>query len=186
MILVKNNSSLVRVDSQNNAVNKDIIPEGFVYVQYSGQPTPKELWPWYKWSNISSDYAGDFFRAEGGDASTFNSGRQTDNASMRASVTINTCGWGYSIDNHCHIGGTAHVWDTYTSNSNQGHYGSQYLTWGYWAVGRWEHTDWDSACSYWTTTAWFSGAQCVDYSLWGNNSDETRPVNSTVRIWKRI
>ena len=60
-----------------NVLERQIVPIGFVYTQYPGQPTPDEL---YKttdaWENISSQYAGDFFRAEGGLAGAFNSSRQ--------------------------------------------------------------------------------------------------------------
>ena len=53
-------------------------PIGFIYVQYPGKSDPSTL-GWYgTWTNVSSNYAGDFFRAEGGDASAFESGEQLD------------------------------------------------------------------------------------------------------------
>lgn len=51
------------------------IPIGGVYIQFPSQSTPASLFGG-TWSNISSSYAGDFFRAEGGNASAFESGEQ--------------------------------------------------------------------------------------------------------------
>lgn len=42
-------------------------------IQFPGQPTPSELYMATEWENISSQYAGRFFRAEGGNAVTFGS-----------------------------------------------------------------------------------------------------------------
>ena len=51
------------------------MPIGSVYIQFPGQSTPANLFAG-TWTNISSTYAGDFFRAEGGAASAFESGEQ--------------------------------------------------------------------------------------------------------------
>ena len=47
------------------------VPVGFIYVQLPHQPEPSELWPTVKWTQVTSQYAGRFFRAEGGDSSSF-------------------------------------------------------------------------------------------------------------------
>lgn len=39
-----------------------------MYTQLPGQPSPYELWPTVEWSDVSGEYAGQFFRAEGGDS----------------------------------------------------------------------------------------------------------------------
>ena len=53
-------------------------PIGYIYTQYPEKDSPSEM-GWYgTWTNKSSDFAGDFFRAEGGAASAFESGKQTD------------------------------------------------------------------------------------------------------------
>lgn len=44
-----------------------------VYIQFRGQSAPTTLYPGTSWQNISSTYAGRFFRAEGGDAAAFGS-----------------------------------------------------------------------------------------------------------------
>ena len=51
-------------------------PIGFVYWQLPGKVDPATLYPGTTWSNISSSFPGDFFRAEGGNASAFGSGEQ--------------------------------------------------------------------------------------------------------------
>lgn len=54
-----------------NLVNK-IIPIGFIYIQYRNQSTPDILFGTDgKWQDVSAEYAGEFFRAVGGDSSSF-------------------------------------------------------------------------------------------------------------------
>lgn len=53
-------------------------PIGYVYIQFPGKDDPATLGLPGVWTNISSDFPGDFFRAEGGDASAFESGQQSD------------------------------------------------------------------------------------------------------------
>jgi len=55
----------------------DSLPTGFVYTQYPGQPEPAAAFSG-TWLNITSLYAGLFFRAEGGNALAFNAGTQLD------------------------------------------------------------------------------------------------------------
>ena len=52
--------------------NVSTMPVGSIYVQFSGQSAPADLFGG-TWSNVSSTYAGLFFRAEGGDAAAFGS-----------------------------------------------------------------------------------------------------------------
>ncbi len=47
------------------------MPFGFIYVQLPNQPEPLELWPTVRWSDITAEYAGLFFRAEGGGSANF-------------------------------------------------------------------------------------------------------------------
>jgi hypothetical protein len=49
---------------------------GACYWQLPGRAAPASLYVGTTWSNISSSFAGDFFRAEGGNASAFESGEQ--------------------------------------------------------------------------------------------------------------
>lgn len=54
-------------------------PVGMVYQQFPNQAAPASLFGG-TWTNVSSAYAGDFFRAEGGAASAFESGEQAATA----------------------------------------------------------------------------------------------------------
>jgi len=48
-----------------------LIPIGFIYVQLSGQSDPKSLWSTMEWTDVTTEYAGLFFRAEGGQSAKF-------------------------------------------------------------------------------------------------------------------
>jgi hypothetical protein len=45
------------------------IPIGFLYTQLPNQTSPVELWPNMKWTEVTQQYFGLFFRAEGGHSS---------------------------------------------------------------------------------------------------------------------
>ena len=64
-----------------------VMPVGSVYIQFKGQPNPSSLWGG-TWSNISSSFAGRFFRAEGGNAVAF--------GSDQAEGLPNIFGWFYA------------------------------------------------------------------------------------------
>lgn len=53
-------------------VSKLNLPVGFIYIQFRGQSTPDALFGTSgKWQDISSEYAGEFFRAVGGNSGNF-------------------------------------------------------------------------------------------------------------------
>jgi hypothetical protein len=100
-------------------------PIGFVYIQFSGRPSPTTIWPtstWptITWTNISSTFAGGFFRVEGGNAAAWNESTptaQTDllKAHNHGTGTLNwvsLTGWGgasvaYGYSGICYSGGSA-------------------------------------------------------------------------------
>jgi hypothetical protein len=47
------------------------VPPGFIYIQLPNQIEPNLLWPKNTWRDVTSLYAGLFFRALGGDASAW-------------------------------------------------------------------------------------------------------------------
>ncbi len=49
------------------------VPIGYIYIQYPNQALPNEIWPSTGWSDVSSQYDGVFFRANGGSSSSFGS-----------------------------------------------------------------------------------------------------------------
>ncbi|XP_054166524.1 lymphocyte antigen 75-like [Oppia nitens] len=50
---------------------KQSVPIGFIYIQLPKQLEPTKLWPNVKWTDISAEYAGLFFRVEGGNSAPF-------------------------------------------------------------------------------------------------------------------
>jgi len=65
------NSSLDDAKKEINNLKQHPVPIGFIYVQLPGQPEPKTLWSTVEWKDVTSDYAGLFFRAEGGGSLAF-------------------------------------------------------------------------------------------------------------------
>lgn len=70
---------------KNQQLNNPV-PIGFIYVQLSEQPDPATLWPTVQWRDITSHYAGLFFRAEGSGSKKFNHGEQEENLPRIISV----------------------------------------------------------------------------------------------------
>ncbi|CAG2174355.1 unnamed protein product, partial [Oppiella nova] len=52
-------------------IKQQVIPLGFLYRQLPNTSAPGLLWPAMKWDDVTAQYAGLFFRAEGGTAATF-------------------------------------------------------------------------------------------------------------------
>ena len=65
------NSQLGDVNNELEVLQKNPVPIGFIYVQLPNQSEPQTLWPTVEWENVTSEYAGFFFRAEGGNSSKF-------------------------------------------------------------------------------------------------------------------
>jgi hypothetical protein len=63
--------SLSRLQEILLDVKLNPVPIGFIYVQLPNEKSPTEIWPWMTWKDITSAYAGLFFRAEGGNSVTF-------------------------------------------------------------------------------------------------------------------
>lgn len=136
------------------------IPIGFIYIQFKGQSDPTTLFGG-TWQNISSQFAGEFFRAEGGNAATFGSSQAQSTQPHTHSFSGTTSSNG--VHSHEYVkpnnpenklnpdSGSNAVRGISTSNSS--------------SSGNHTHT--------------FSG------TTGSYGSTETRPVNSTIRIWKR-
>jgi hypothetical protein len=69
--------SILDLLAKINIVADAQYPVGYVYTQYPGQTDPATLFGG-TWLNITSLYAGSFFRAEGGASLAFNAGVQSD------------------------------------------------------------------------------------------------------------
>ena len=114
---------------------KGSLPIGATYLQLPSQSAPDDIFTG-TWSNISSSYAGDFFRAEGGNALAFEAGEQDDE--LRA-----------------HTHGTVNIKNT---------------------------TGWEN----WDSAYYGKGDNYGRGTSSSTGGSETRPVNKTIRLWKRI
>ena len=72
---------LVAKDKEEDTIKPEPLPIGFIYTQLPRQQSPQELWPLMKWVDVTSEYAGLFFRAEGGDSRQF--GKVQDDQTRR-------------------------------------------------------------------------------------------------------
>jgi hypothetical protein len=70
-----NNIELTADSFEITANNKGYLPVGFIYFQLRGQPSPRDIFSG-TWEDISSQYAGLFFRVEGGNAAPFGGANQ--------------------------------------------------------------------------------------------------------------
>lgn len=129
---------------------------GTVYVQFAGQSAPADLYGGI-WENISANYAGQFFRAEGGNAAEFGSTQSDGAPNIYGSVSMGVYGDSAGAAPHF-PGGAFSV-------------GAEELTW----LSQGENQR--NAPTYFDFSA---NRVSGKYQL-----SEVRPVNSTIRIWKR-
>lgn len=76
-------------------VKKALVPIGFIYTQYPNQSPPNLLWPDFRFQEVTNNYAGLFFRAEGSGSAPFGQ-TQAANQSEIASIwtqCINNVGY---------------------------------------------------------------------------------------------
>lgn len=124
------------------------MPVGAIYVQFSGQTDPTTLFGG-TWDNISSTYAGLFFRAEGGNAATFG---ETQTGGIPNLYGYFTSWHGFGDNSLFSNNGTS-------GSAQYGASGSQPFNKIYLDANK--------------------------YNAAYGASDEVRPSNSTIRIWKR-
>lgn len=136
-------SILDLLDKINSVANAQY-PVGYVYTQYPGTSDPATLFGG-TWLNITSLYAGLFFRAEGGSSLAFNAGNQLD-----------------AFQGH------VHDWSGNTSGGG-----------GNGNSGIWGVTNVNNAGSG-ISTPRPDGTNGTP-----RTASETRPVNTTIRIWQR-
>lgn len=189
---------------------EDIYPEGFVYVQYPQRKSPSELFPMLSWQELN--YNGAFFRASGTNAAPFitSSGTLTTqpqgtstsglNISKSGSVYGNAQGvyceytnWSHTHDRTRlgnYVAGT--VWYSYAASYNG--YGNYDTAWhaGYTSSGDPNNPSGDPQNMYHSHSFTFTPSVSNNLSFaWSSEHDgvtdsETRPINYTIRIWKRV
>lgn len=153
-------------------------PINFIYVQYRGQDAPATLFPGTTWSNVSSTYAGRFFRAEGTVSCSYTSLGSTVTYS-NAATAFNT-----TTNNGLQNASLPNIDGYFNANTDDG------TKWGGAVYLR------DSSAGYGANgTSGTAGLLGIDAShsnrVYGafaqNNSSATLPIppNETFRIWKR-
>jgi len=131
-------------------------PIGFIYTQLPGKSTPATL-GWYgTWTNKSSEFAGDFFRTEGGAATAFETGEQADQFQSHLTKQVG----GLSSSNYTVA--TYPLWGTQAGSYVADRYNSAQTSYG--------------------TGALFVADGANGDPRYGS---ETRPINKSVRIWER-
>lgn len=145
---------------------------GETVIQYANTQAPSELYMATTWQNISSQFAGQFFRAEGGNAVAFGS-------SQSQSTQPHTHSFSGTTGN---MSGQQNAYWLMTGNKNGAGCDNVRITK--------QEIESSNSCSWidhnnikYTLnlqhTHTFSG------TTGSYGSTETRPVNSTIRIWKR-
>ena len=71
IVCEKKQSNLKSLSKEIHEQMNLMVPIGFLYTQLPNQSSPQQLWPNMKWSDVSPQYAGLFFRADGGGAEPF-------------------------------------------------------------------------------------------------------------------
>lgn len=170
-------------------IKSEAHPAGTMYIQFKGEKTPSELFGG-TWYNVSSEFAGMFFRAEGGNAAAFGSDQEQ-------SVQAHT----HTID-HTHTRGTMNItsdignsnflsiWTTANNISeatsklaNSPLYYTEFsdsykVSIG--VSGNFARLKFDASRNWTGSTSTPSATNSGSYG-----GTETRPVNSTIRIWRR-
>ena len=153
--------NLLYVDDSTIKISGGVIsaapPIGTVYVQFPGKSAPADLYGG-EWTNISSQFAGMFFRAEGGNSAAFgstqNSGAPNVYGDFTITRSIDTLAWNIGQANGAFSKGS------YTNTVGLNNYsvatqGNPYVIFNL-----------SSGNSIYT-------------------ADEVRPYNSTIRIWEK-
>lgn len=102
-----------------------LVPIGFIYVQLSGQPEPSNIWPTVTWTEITSEYAGLFFRALGSGSASFGY-IQAEN-SPRLTEVSNTLVGSVFNDLQIPVNGGWSSWISTGSTSAVSHWALQFL-----------------------------------------------------------
>ena len=144
----------INADDNGNVTLNNIsgsMPIGSIYFQLSGQSDPTSLFGG-TWQNVSSSYAGRFFRAEGGSAAAF--------GSIQDCAAPNIYGIVDFVDRRTHVTASGAFFSTNSTN------------------GTYSRTSSDG-------TSEALGISANRSSGYYGAASEIRPVNSTIRIWKR-
>jgi hypothetical protein len=151
--------SKVLFENLYNEIFDRVNPVGVIYTQLPNKPSPITLGWRGTWVNISSEFPGDFFRVEGGNASVFQSGQQLE------ATNLKNHNHPFTANPHSHTTAVDRVGDA----GGVPLYGLEFRP------------------DQLVNSSFNSNSVTVTGTI-GNPSisdAETRPVNRTVRIWER-
>lgn len=158
--VIDENENLVSIDIQEIAFNA-AHPIGEIYIQFPGKEDPQTLYGRGSWDNISNEFAGLFFRAEGGDSGTFSTSEVTVQGEGLPNITGST--WSsYYYRPYLHQYGS---FNNHVENDDNIH-----------AAGEYDNT--------WAAGAWADFDASKSNSIYGSSSHVT-PINTTIRVWQR-
>ena len=162
--------TIVGSSSSNSSGSSVLYPINAVYTQFPGMDDPNTLFQGTTWENITAQYAGAFFRAEGGNASNFNGGLQEQGTSVNGLQASTDC-----------RGNHTHSWCITQS-------GTCPPTFCYYAPATTRASNGVCAsCAISpissSISTQYSGSHTHSVTLTGGT--ETRPINYTIRIWER-
>lgn len=163
--VIDENNNLVSADIQEMAFNA-AHPVGEIYIQFPGKEDPQTLYGRGTWDNISNEYAGLFFRAEGGNANPFEGGSQEDKIRNIKGATPKTD----------RLGNNAPGWTVkgafYATNCT--------------SYGSYRGANYASGAAPINFQFDANRGSSSDNPMAGHaDGPEIRPVNTTIRIWQR-
>lgn len=82
--LKKVKETLEKVENRLKSLEENPIPMGFLYTQLPGQTEPSCLWPQLQFEDVTAEYAGYFFRAEGGTSDAFGASQEESSPRLAA------------------------------------------------------------------------------------------------------
>lgn len=136
------------------------MPKGAIYPQYPGKSDPATIFGG-TWKNVSSEFAGKFFRAEGGAAAPFGESQSEGLPNIEGSL--------YTVGFH-----ENELIGFYENNSGCIRLGAMNSKFGK-----------VSEVSNYTGSTYFSIDASLSNSLYGASSHVT-PENATIRIWEKV
>lgn len=175
--VIDENENLVSIDIQEIAFNA-AHPVGEIYIQFPGKSDPQTLYGRGSWDNISNEFAGLFFRAEGGNAGAFQSVVNEDNPLISQDDKIRNI--------------LAKLNYTSTYNYKEGGVNIYSFTGAVDEISEFDFpvSSYSGECSggYYTFNANANTNSSYTNNPMAGHADgpEIRPVNTTIRIWQRI
>ncbi|MBO7712203.1 MAG: hypothetical protein J6S85_01710 [Methanobrevibacter sp.] len=160
-------------DSDKNTIFDMVHPIGEIYVQFPTQTAPQTLYGKGTWTEVTSTYAGLFFRAAGGNAGTFGTSSVIKQAEGLPNITGSITSSGYSLG--ANISG-----DTTNTGALKGEEFNKKT-----ASGSSTNATYMSKISLDASNGNTTVPDGASTGKIYGNSNHVTPVNTAIKIWKR-